>query len=114
MDDRLFQVILIVIPVLGAIVTYFVVPFLKSKIGNEKFAQYKEWAILAVKAAEMIWVETGHGADKKAYVVDFLNKLFNKNKVVITEEQLEVLIESAVQELNKNKVKDEVRLEEAQ
>lgn len=107
MDERLFQVILTLIPVLGAIVTYFIVPFLKTKIGNEKFVQYKEWAILGVRAAEMIWRETGHGADKKAYVVDFLNDLFNKNKVVITEEQINVLIESTVQEINKDKVKEE-------
>jgi len=107
MKDEVFQVILTIIPVLGAIITYFIVPFLKAKIGNEKFNQYKEWAILGVKAAEMIWVETGHGAEKKEYVVDFLNDLFNKNAVVITEEQINILIEAAVQELNKNKVKPE-------
>ena len=38
---------------------------------------------------------------------DKTNFLFNKNKVVITEEQLNVLIEAAVQELNKNKNKAE-------
>ena len=107
MNERVFQVILTIIPVLGAIITYFIVPFLKSKIGNEKFNQYREWTILAVRAAEMIWTETGHGTDKKAYVVGFLNDLFNKNRVVITEEQINVLIESAVQELNKNKDKEE-------
>ena len=109
MKEEVFKVILTIIPVLGAIITYFIVPFLKSKIGNEKFTQYKEWAVLGVKAAEMIWRETGHGADKKEYVVNFLNELFNKNEVVITEEQIEVLIEAAVQELNKNKVKEEVQ-----
>ena len=107
MDERLFQVVLMLIPVLGSIVTYFVVPFLKTKISNEQFVQYKEWATLAVKAAEMLWVETGHGTDKKAYVIEYLNNLFNKNKIVITEEQLNVLVEAAVQELNKNKVKPE-------
>ena len=55
----------------------------------------------------MIWTETGHGADKKAYVVAYLNDLFNKNKVVITEQQLEILIESAVQELKNNKVESQ-------
>ena len=105
MDERIFQIILALIPVLGAIVTYFIVPFLRTKISTEKLVQYKEWATLAVKAAEMLWVETGHGADKKAYVVEYLNDLFNKNKIVITEEQINVLIEAAVQELNKNKVK---------
>lgn len=105
MKNEIFQVILALIPVLGAIVTYFVVPFLKTKISNEQLIQYKEWAIMAVKAAEMLWTESGKGADKKAYVVDYLNNLFNKNKVVITEEQIGILIEAAVQELNKNKVK---------
>ena len=109
MKNELFQVILTLVPVLCAIVTYFVVPFLKAKIGTEKLAQYKEWATLAVKTAEMLWRETGHDEDKKAYVVDFLNKLFNKNKIIITEEQLNVLIESAVHELKKNKVKEEVQ-----
>ena len=47
----------------------------------------------------MIWKETGHGADKKQYVVDFLNNLFNAKKIVITEDQLNILIESAVQQL---------------
>ena len=103
MDERLFQVLLALIPVLGAIITYFVIPFLKEKIGNERLMQYKEWATLAVRAAEMIWTETGRGADKKAYVVNYLINLFNKNKVVITAEQMEILIESAVQELNKDK-----------
>ena len=103
MDERLFNVILAIIPVLGAIVTYFVVPYIKTVIGNEKLAQYKEWAALAVKCAEMIFTEKGMGASKKEYVINFLNNMFNKKKVIITKEQLDVLIESAVQELNKNK-----------
>lgn len=103
MDEKIFQIILSLIPVLGAIVTYFVIPFLKEKINTEKLSQYKEWATLAVKAAEMLWPESGMGSDKKQFVVDYLNKMFNEKKVVITEEQLNVLIESAVQELNKYK-----------
>ena len=59
MDDRLFQVILALIPVLGTIVTYFIVPLIKSKVDNEKLAQYEEWATLAVKCAEMIFTENG-------------------------------------------------------
>jgi LL-H family phage holin len=103
MDEKLFSLVLAFIPVLGAIVTLYIVPFLKGKIDLNKLSKYKEWAALAVKCAEMIWTETGHGADKKQYVVDYLNKLFNSKKTVITEEQLNVLIESAVQELNAEK-----------
>ena len=96
MDERLFQVILTLIPVLGAIITYFIVPYIKTNVDSAKLAQYKEWATLAVKSAEMLWRETGHGTDKKQYVIDFLNKMFNSKKIVITEEQMNVLIESAV------------------
>ena len=103
MDERLFNVILALIPVLGAIVTYFVVPYIKTVIGNEKLAQYKEWVALAVKCAEMIFTEKGMGSSKKEYVVNFLNDLLNSKKVVITEEQLNVLIEAAVLELKQNK-----------
>jgi LL-H family phage holin len=96
MDERLFQIILAIIPILGAVITGFVIPFIKEKIGAERLKKYEHWACLAVKAAEMLWTESGSGADKKQYVVDFLNNMFNKKKVVITEQQIEILIESAV------------------
>ncbi len=104
MDERLFQVIMALIPVLGAIVTYFVIPYIKTLASNEQLKQYKAWADMAVKCAEMLWKESGMGADKKAYAVQFLSDMFNKNKIVITEEQLNILIEAAVLEMNRIKV----------
>ena len=99
MDERLFQIILMIIPILGTIITGFIIPFIKEKIGTEKLAKYEYWADQAVKAAEMIWTKSGCGAEKKQYVVDFLNNMFNKKKVVITEQQIEILIESAVKQM---------------
>lgn len=99
MDERLFRIILMLIPVLGTIITSFIAPYIKEKIGAEKLAKYQHWANLAVKAAEMMWTESGCGKDKKQYVVDFLNNMFNKNKIVITEQQIEILIESAVKQM---------------
>lgn len=99
MDEKLFSLILAIIPVLGTIITVFIIPLIKEKIGAEKLAKYEYWADLAVKAAEMLWTETGHGEDKKQYVVEFLTNMFNKKKVVITEEQMNILIESAVKQL---------------
>ena len=99
MDGRLFQIILMLIPILGVIITRFIIPFIKEKIGNEKLAKYEYWAELAVKAAEMLWTKSGCGVDKKKYVVDFLNNMFNKKKTVITEQQIEILVESAVKQM---------------
>ena len=105
MNQNLFNVILTVIPVIGAIITYFIVPFIQSSVSEKQLTQYKEWCVLGVKCAEMIFKESGRGEDKKAYVVSFLNDMFNKNKVVITEEQLEVLIEACVKEMKETESK---------
>ena len=99
MDEKLFQVILAIIPVLGTILTVYIIPFIKAKIGNENLSKYEYWVNIAVKAAEMIWKETGHGADKKAYAVEFIDKMFNSKKTVITTEQINALIESAVKNM---------------
>ena len=99
MDEKIFQIILASIPVFGAIITGFIIPFIKEKIGAEELAKYEYWASMAVKCAEMLFKEQGMGGTKKEYVVNFLNEMFNKNKTVITSEQIEVLVESAVKEL---------------
>lgn len=99
MDEKLFNLILVIIPVLGTILTSFIIPYFKEQIGNEKLNKYQEWVNMAVKAAEMIFTESGKGTEKKAYVVQFLTEQFNKNKVVITEEQMNILIESAVKQM---------------
>ena len=76
-----------------------IIPLIKEKIGAEKLSKYEYWTSLAVKCAEMIFTESGMGKDKKAYVVEFLNNMFNKKKTVITEKQIEILIESCVKEM---------------
>ena len=99
MDEKIFQIILASIPVFGAIITGFIIPCSKEKIGAEELAKYEYWTSMAVKCAEMMFKEQGMGEAKKEYVVNFLNEMFNKNKVVITSEQIEILVEAAVKEL---------------
>ena len=98
-NDTLFQIILGAISVIGAVITYVAIPYIKATADSSKLAQYKEWAALAVNTAEMLWSEGGQGKDKKAYVTEFLNHLFNHKKTVITPEQINILIESAVKEM---------------
>ncbi len=99
MDERIFEIIVAIIPVLGTIVTAFVIPYIKENIDGLKLEKYRNWASLAVKCAEMLWTETGHGSDKKNYAVEFLNNLFNKKRIVLTRKQLSVLVEAAVKEM---------------
>lgn len=99
MNEVLFEIILGVIAILGIVITRIVYPYIKEKIGNEQLIKYEYWASVAVKCAEMIFVGQGMGATKKEYVVNFLDKLFNNKKTVITREQIEILIEAAVKEM---------------
>lgn len=88
--------------VLGAalvIVTFvlvaFIIPLLRSKVGDETLEKALKWVKIAVQAAEMIYNESGMGATKKAYVEQFLaDKGFKINEV-----ELDAMIESAVLEL---------------
>ena len=102
MNERIFDLILAIIPVLGVILTSFIIPYFKEQIGNEKLNKYQEWVSMAVMAAEMLFTGSGMGVEKKDYVVKFLTEQFNKNKVVITEEQMNILIESAVKQMKEN------------
>ena len=56
-----------------AVITTFLIPYLKTKIDANKFDKIKSWVTVAVEAAEMIYVGTGRGEEKKAYVVQYLN-----------------------------------------
>ena len=103
MNENLYKVIIAIIPVLGAIITGFVIPLLKAKIGNEKLTTISTWVTHAVRCAEMIFLGDKQGEEKKQYAIQLLTDMFNKNKVIITDEQLKVLIESAVKEMNDTK-----------
>lgn len=81
-----------------AIITAFVIPYLKEKIGAAKYAKMVEWVHVAVKAAEMIYNGVGRGAEKKEYVIDFLHE----KGLTVDADSLDALIESAVLELQKN------------
>ena len=97
MND-LTDVVSAIITLIVALLTTFLIPYLRKKLKEEDFNTIKMWVEIAVKAAEMIFVGTNRGAEKKQYVMDFLKtKGFN-----LDEESVNNLIESAVQELNEN------------
>lgn len=97
MEGEVFvKIVLGVISILGAIITYMVVPYLKSKTSKEQRETIMFWVSVAVLAAEQIFNERGMGAEKKKFVVEFLVE----KGIKVSLEELDVLIESAVKELN--------------
>ena len=73
-------------------VTVFAVPFLKRKLGAQRFAQLQQYARVAVQAAEQL-LSDASGAEKLAYVQSTLRKAgFGE------EAENRMVIESAVAE----------------
>ena len=99
MSDNVFKLILSLIPVIGAIITYFVIPFIKSKVSVANLELIKKWVNYAVDSAELIYLGENQGQNKKDYVIKIISDLINKEKIRITEDQLNTLIEAAVLEV---------------
>ena len=91
------NVVSAVITLLVAVITTFLIPYLKEKVDAEKFEKIKAWTKVAVEAAEMIYNGAGRGAEKKAYVLEYLNSKGYK----LDSDTIDKLIESAVLELKK-------------
>lgn len=85
------------ISILLALITTFLIPYIKTKIGEQKFNEIKDWVRIAVSAAEMIYTGPGRGAEKKEYVIQYLNSKGYSLDV----DSINNLIEAAVLELNK-------------
>lgn len=57
----------------SVIVTTFLVPLLRAKLSDASLARLKDWAGVAVNAAEQLY-GSASGAKKKAFVLSFLEK----------------------------------------
>lgn len=91
----LTQIIVAILTLAISLVSVFLIPYLKTKVSSEQLETIKFWVNIAVEAAEMIYVGSGRGEEKKAYVVEFLN---SKGFTLNTQE-IDNIIEAAVLEL---------------
>ena len=88
----LTPVIEAIIALCVALVTTFLIPYIKSKTTKEQQDKINDWVKIAVSAAEQVYIGSGRGKEKKAYVIQFL-----KNKgFTFDMDAIDKLIESAV------------------
>lgn len=80
-----------------AVLTAFIIPWIKSKIDLEKLDRAREWAEIFVTAAEQMYIGTGRGEEKFNYVADELAK----KGIYLDPDEIEALIESKVFGINK-------------
>jgi Na+-translocating ferredoxin:NAD+ oxidoreductase RnfG subunit len=94
MTIDLTQIILAVITLIGAVLTRYVIPWIKSKLDEKQYDAFNRLVRVGVFAAEQL-ANTGKIQDKKQYVLDLLKE----NGYKIDDESVNALIEATVKEL---------------
>lgn len=100
MNEQVFNIVLLLIPVIGTVVTGILIPYLKTKITSAQLDEITKWVSKAVDAAEVLFDTPNSGAKKREYVIEFIDKMFNAKKEVITKDQIRILLESAWKQMN--------------
>lgn len=98
MQIDLTQIILAVITLIGAIITRYLIPWLKDRLDERKMETLNGLVSIGVYAAEQLF-NSNQGKEKKQYVLNLL-----KERGYIVDEEhiamdLDALIESTVKEL---------------
>lgn len=84
------------IALMSAVITAFLIPLIRSHTSAVQCQRIQAWVKVAVAAAEQIYTGPGRGAEKKSYVLAFLNERgFTYDACAI-----DALIESSVKLLN--------------
>lgn len=95
MSELVFEIVNVVIKLLVVLCVTYVIPPAKNLI--EKILA-ERWAKDAVNTAQQVMAKQT-GAERKDYVVEKLTTALNEKNIRITEEQINMLIESAVKQM---------------
>lgn len=93
-------IVQVLITLIGAIITFIIVPWIKSKTSAQEQEQIRKWIEIAVSAAEQIFAGEGRGEEKKKWVLDFLSKYNLK----IDLDAINAMIEAEVWKLNNSQI----------
>jgi len=103
MNDILFRILICVAYVAAAALFRYALPYLRQKLKNTKY----EFIVMAIEDAvygyEQMIQGAGLGPKRKELVKDFAAKICRESGIEITDEQIELIIESAVQGMNATK-----------
>ena len=107
MNEKLFlEIASAVISIAVALVTGLLIPYLKTKINSDKLQELDYFIKMAVRCAEQLY-SPDEWKEKKAYVTNYVTDVINNTlKIKITPEELDALIEGAVNQIKHSEFGD--------
>lgn len=101
-NEQLFlQIVSGVITIVFALISAYVIPWLKTKISKDQIETLNYYLELAVKCANQIYTEA-QWQEKKQYVTNYIvDVINNKLSLTLTDQDIDTLIEGMVNHVKK-------------
>lgn len=99
MSDILFNILEAVTVAAVAAVARYLIPYIREKLRASRYAWLEDVIAAAVRAFEQL-MGGGTGEQKKAAVIRYVSEWLSTHRVDITMDQLDKLIEAAVNTMN--------------
>ena len=99
MNDVTFIILKLVVSVCAALVTAYLIPYIKTLRNDKRYASLLDAVEVAVRAAEQTFRQSGQGAQKKEEVLNFISEYMTTHGFSISSYQLDQLIECAVYQM---------------
>ncbi len=98
MNEIVFEILRLLVLLAVFVVTCYLLPLIKSKIGQDKLEEITKWVNAAVLMAQQVYYAKT-GAERKAIVINLMKDMLIAKNISITDEQLDLLIEAAVKSM---------------
>ena len=96
MNNEMITVIVkAVLAILSVFITTVLVPYIKERIGNDKYNKLVEYTKYAVRCAEQIYTPE-EWEKKKKYVSQYITEKANDMGIGLNEQDIDLLIEGVV------------------
>ena len=103
----LTQIVICIIGLIASLITWYAIPYVKSRTTDQQWATIERWVYVAVSAMETIYTESGMGEVKKAEVIAFVQKMCDQYGFKMDIGAVELAIQEAWDTLglnNKSKI----------
>ena len=107
MNNLFFNICMALIVAIAGIVTKTLLPYLEekraeveAKLRNTRWSWAVDIVDAVVRAVEQTVEEDIHGEDKKRIAIKYIEKLLNDNGIALTYDEINTLVEAAVNTMN--------------
>lgn len=98
--ELIIKIIVAIFTILYAIISAYLIPWIRTKIGSDKLEDIIIYTELAVRSAEQLYTAE-QWALKKEYVYNYISGLCAEHGIKLTPADIDVIIEGCVNEIKK-------------